>query len=149
MYCKRKCCLVLATSFLMTTGFFKITIRHDIKSKKCSTGTEPIRFPLINPITNFQYRVSCLISKDKTKNGKGTYQKSYCGMFSRDLIGKAHKTSRFTTSTLQMVIKNHGWPTKYLLNLYQIKRFFSGPLFFEKKRLEFVRVITQSQLHQK
>ena len=74
---KRKCSPVLVPCFLMATGFFKMTMRHVIMPKKCSTGAELLKLkelaaqsPDLNSFEDLCYRVSCLISKNKSKAKK-------------------------------------------------------------------------------
>ena len=40
---EKKMLLVHASCFLMTAGFFEMTMRHATMPKLCSTGTEPMK----------------------------------------------------------------------------------------------------------
>ena len=105
---------------------------HWYRARKVERMDWPTLSPDLNPIDNLWHQISCLISKSKPRKREETYRTSYCGMFSSDLTGRADKTSRFTTSTLQNDDLKSRMAKKIFNQHLKPKRLFSGLQFFEK-----------------
>ena len=71
------------------------------------------RSPDFNLIEDLWYRVSCLISKNKSKARKELIKQIIAAWFKRLLLGKLTKVVDSLPLPWKMAIKNHGWPRIY------------------------------------